>query len=163
MSAGQAQQPTTPEPPELSKVIADALHACVVAKNLQLRLVKLMTEYAHTDRENILVVVDYYKELNSIVSATREVRGILQTYLMYLASKVPLNREDFLRVFTALNNVDFDKPESLITTVLSDTFINTYINLLLSAQTAGTAGVSQPIVLQIPVQPAQQGTGGVRH
>jgi len=47
--------------------------------------------------------------------------------------------------------------------VLSDTFITTYINLLLSAQTAGTAGVSQPIVLQIPVQPAQQGTGGVRH
>jgi len=143
--------------------MAMALHACIDAKNLQLRLVKLMTEYAHTDRENILVVVDYYKELNSIVARTREVRAELQAYLMYLASKVPLNREDFLRVFTALNNVDFDKPESLITTVLSDTFITTYINLLLSAQTAGTAGVSQPIVLQIPVQPAQQGTGGVRH
>jgi len=52
--------------------------------------------------------------------------------------------------------VDFDKPETLITTILSDTFISSYINLVLSVQTMGTAP-AQPIVLQIPVQPVQGG------
>ena len=89
-------------------------------------------------------------------SEAKELRAELQTYIMYLASRVPLNREDFLRVFTTLNNVDFDKPETLITTILSDTFISSYINLVLSAQPIGTAP-TQPIVLQIPVQPVQGG------
>jgi hypothetical protein len=154
--AGSQPQPSPSEPPEVAQVISKALLACVNAKNLQMQLVKLMREYASTDRENILVVIDYYKELRDIVDRAKELRAELLSYIMYLAGKVPLNREDFLRVFTTLNSVDFDKPESLIITILSDTFINTYINLLLSVQTVGTMP-SQPIVLQIPVQPVQGG------
>ena len=158
MSVAQ-QKPQTPlEPPEITQVLSKALLAVTRAKTLQMRLAKLMAEYSKTNRDHILVVVDYYKELNDIVAEAKELRAELQTYIMYLASRVPLNREDFLRVFTTLNNVDFDKPETLITTILSDAFINAYINLVLSVQTMGTAP-TQPIVLQIPVQPVQ---GGVR-
>ena len=165
MSAGQAQQPTTPEPPppEPSQVVANALQYCAKAKSLQLRLAKLMEEYAHIDnKESIFVLFKYYFEIQNIISETREVRGVLQAYLMYLASKVPLNREEFLKLFTILNTVDFGKPESLINTVLSDMFIYAYINLLLSIQTAGTVNPSQSIVFQFPIPSAQQGTGGVK-
>jgi hypothetical protein len=154
--AGPQPQPSPSEPPEVAQIISKALLACVKAKNMQMELVKLMSEYAKTDRENILVVIDYYEKLKSIVESAKELRAELLSYIMFLAGKVPLNREDFLRVFTVLNSVDFDKPESLITTILSDTFINTYINLVLSVQSMGTAP-SQPIVLQIPVQPVQGG------
>ena len=151
------QKPQAPsEPPEIAQILSKALLAITRAKSLQMRLVKLMSDYAKTNRDHILVVVDYYKELNSIVTEAKELRAELQTYIMYLASRVPLNREDFLRVFTTLNNVDFDKPETLITTILSDTFISSYINLVLSVQSMGTAP-TQPIVLQIPVQPVQGG------
>jgi hypothetical protein len=155
MSVAQQKQAST-EPPEVVQILSKALLAITRTKSLQMRLVKLMSDYAKTNRDHILVVVDYYKELNSIVAEAKELRAELQTYIMYLASRVPLNREDFLRVFATLNNVDFDKPETLITTILSDTFINAYINLVLSVQTMGTAP-TQPIVLQIPVQPVQGG------
>jgi hypothetical protein len=158
MSVAQQKPQAPSEPPEIAQILAKALLAITKTKSLQMRLVKLMTDYAKTNRDHILIVVDYYKELNSIVAEAKELRAELQTYIMYLASRVPLNREDFLRVFTTLNNVDFDKPETLITTILSDTFINAYINLVLSVQTMGTAP-TQPIVLQIPVQPVQ---GGVK-
>ncbi len=158
MSVAQQKPQAPSEPPEIAQILSKALLAITKTKSLQMRLVKLMTEYSKTNRDNILVVIDYYKELNSIVTEAKELKAELQTYIMYLASRVPLNREDFLRVFTTLNNVDFDKPETLITTILSDTFINSYINLVLSVQTMGTVP-SQPIVLQIPVQPVQ---GGVR-
>ena len=154
--APQKPQGAPSEPPEIAQIVSRALLGATRAKGLQLRLVKLMTEYARTNRDNILVVIDYFKELNSIVAEAKELKAELQAYLMYLASKVPLNREDFLRAFAILNNVDLDKPETLITTVLSDTFINTYINLVLSVQSMGTTP-SQPIVLQIPVQPLQGG------
>jgi hypothetical protein len=156
MSVAQQKPQAPSEPPEIAQVLSKALLAITRAKSLQMRLVKLMSDYAKTNRDHILVVVDYYKELNSIVTEAKELKAELQTYIMYLASRVPLNREDFLRVFTTLNNVDFDKPETLITTILSDTFISSYINLVLSVQTMGTAP-AQPIVLQIPVQPVQGG------
>jgi len=157
MSVAQQKQTQAPsEPPEIAQILSKALLAVTRTKSLQMRLVKLMSDYAKTNRDHILVVVDYYKELNSIVTEAKELKAELQTYIMYLASRVPLNREDFLRVFTTLNNVDFDKPETLITTILSDTFISSYINLVLSVQTMGTAP-AQPIVLQIPVQPVQGG------
>jgi len=156
MSVAQQKPQAPSEPPEIAQILSKALLAITRAKSLQMRLVKLMSDYAKTNRDHILVVVDYYKELNSIVTEAKELRAELQTYIMYLASRVPLNREDFLRVFTTLNNVDFDKPETLITTILSDTFISSYINLVLSVQTMGTAP-AQPIVLQIPVQPVQGG------
>ena len=158
MSVAQQKPQAPSEPPEIAQVLSKALLAITRAKSLQMRLVKLMSDYAKTNRDHILVVVDYYKELNDVVAEAKELRAELQTYIMYLASRVPLNREDFLRVFTTLNNVDFDKPETLITTILSDTFISSYINLVLSVQTMGTAP-TQPIVLQIPVQPVQ---GGVK-
>ena len=156
MSVAQQKPQAPSEPPEIAQVLSKALLAITRAKSLQMRLVKLMSDYAKTNRDHILVVVDYYKELNDIVTEAKELKAELQTYIMYLASRVPLNREDFLRVFTTLNNVDFDKPETLITTILSDTFISSYINLVLSVQTMGTAP-AQPIVLQIPVQPVQGG------
>jgi len=156
MSVAQQKPQAPSEPPEIAQILSKALLAITRAKSLQMRLVKLMSDYAKTNRDHILVVVDYYKELNDIVAEAKELRAELQTYIMYLASRVPLNREDFLRVFTTLNNVDFDKPETLITTILSDTFISAYINLVLSVQTMGTAP-AQPIVLQIPVQPVQGG------
>jgi len=156
MSVAQQKPQAPSEPPEIAQILSKALLAITRTKSLQMRLVKLMSDYAKTNRDHILVVVDYYKELNSIVTEAKELRAELQTYIMYLASRVPLNREDFLRVFTTLNNVDFDKPETLITTILSDTFISSYINLVLSAQPIGTAP-TQPIVLQIPVQPVQGG------
>jgi len=158
MSVAQQKPQAPSEPPEIAQILSKALLAITRAKSLQMRLVKLMSDYAKTNRDHILVVVDYYKELNDIVMEAKELKAELQTYIMYLASRVPLNREDFLRVFTTLNNVDFDKPETLITTILSDTFINAYINLVLSVQTMGTTP-TQPIVLQIPVQPVQ---GGVK-
>ena len=158
MSVAQQKPQAPSEPPEIAQILSKALLAITRTKSLQMRLVKLMSDYAKTNRDHILIVVDYYKELNSIVTEAKELKAELQTYIMYLASRVPLNREDFLRVFTTLNNVDFDKPETLITTILSDTFISSYINLVLSVQTMGTMP-TQPIVLQIPVQPVQ---GGVR-
>jgi len=154
MSVAQQKPQAPSEPPEIAQILSKALLAITRTKSLQMRLVKLMSDYAKTNRDHILVVVDYYKELNDIVAEAKELRAELQAYIMYLASRVPLNREDFLKVFTTLNNVDFDKPETLITTILSDTFINAYINLVLSVQTMGTAP-AQPIVLQIPVQPVQ--------
>ena len=158
MSVAQQKPQAPSEPPEIAQILSKALLAITKTKSLQMRLVKLMTDYAKTNRDHILVVVDYYKELNSIVTEAKELKAELQIYIMYLASRVPLNREDFLRVFTTLNNVDFDKPETLITTILSDTFISSYINLVLSVQSMGTVP-TQPIVLQIPVQPVQ---GGVK-
>lgn len=156
MSVAQQKPQAPSEPPEIAQVLSKALLAVTRTKSLQMRLVKLMSDYAKTNRDHILIVVDYYKELNDIVAEAKELRAELQTYIMYLASRVPLNREDFLRVFTTLNNVDFDKPETLISTILSDTFINAYISLVLSVQTMGTTP-AQPIVLQIPVQPVQGG------
>jgi len=156
MSVAQQKPQAPSEPPEIAQILSKALLAITKTKSLQMRLVRLMSDYAKTNRDHILIVVDYYKELNDIVAEAKELRAELQTYIMYLASRVPLNREDFLRVFTTLNNVDFDKPETLIATILSDTFINAYINLVLSVQTIGTAP-AQPIVLQIPVQPVQGG------
>jgi len=154
--AQQKPQGAPSEPPEIAQIISRALLGATKAKNLQLRLVKLMTRYAKTNKDNIIITIEYFNELNEIVAEAKELRAELQAYLMYLASKVPLNREDFLRAFTTLINVDFDKPETLISTILSDSFINTYINLVLSVQSMG-ATPSQPIVLQIPVQPLQGG------
>jgi len=154
--APQKPQEAPSEPPEIAQIISKALLAVTRAKNLQLRLVNLMSRYAKVNKDSVIVTIEYYKELDNIVAEARELRAELQAYLMYLASKVPLNREDFLKVFTTLINVDFNKPETLISTVLSDTFINTYINLVLSVQSTGTTP-SQPIVLQIPVQPLQGG------
>jgi len=154
--ASQKPQGAPSEPPEIAQIISKALLGVTKAKSLQLRLVKLMNRYANANKDSIIVALEYYKELNEIVAEARELRAELQAYLMYLVSKAPLNREDFLRAFTAILNVDFDKPETLITTILSDTFINTYINLILSVQTVGTTP-SQHIVFQIPVQPLQGG------
>ncbi len=159
-------KPAQPQPePDVMQVVQKALTAVVNAKTLQMKLVKLMTDYARTsNRDNILVVIDYFKDLNNIVDSAKELRAELLTYLVFLVSKgIPLTlKEDVIAVFSILNSVNFDKPEDLITTLLSDTFINKYMSILLSVQSVGVGG-TQPIVLQIPVQPQpalQQ--GGVR-
>jgi hypothetical protein len=161
-----SKQPQPQPEPEVAQIVSKALTAVVTAKTLQMKLVKLMTDYAKTqNRDNILITIDYFKDLNAIVSQARELRAELLTYLMFIVSKgIPLTlKEDVLTAFSILNSVNFDQPESLITTVLSDTFINKYMGILLSVQAVGVgAGATQPIVLQIPVQPTTQPAGGVR-
>jgi len=59
MSVAQQKPQAPSEPPEIAQILSKALLAVTRTKSLQMRLVKLMSDYAKTNRDHILVVVDY--------------------------------------------------------------------------------------------------------
>ena len=53
MSVAQQKPQAPSEPPEIAQVLSKALLAITRAKSLQMRLVKLMSDYAKTNRDHI--------------------------------------------------------------------------------------------------------------
>lgn len=152
-------------PPPQPDIVQKALTALVRAKGLQARLVQLIAQYSKLLSANpdVLLIADYYKDFRDIQLAAKELRAELNTYLIYFTTKgVPLTlRQSVQKIFAILNSgTDQDSPEALLATVLSDTLIQEYMNLILTLQASLVPATGQQqVVLQIPVQPVAQGAG----
>jgi len=147
---------------DIEGLVKSALQLIVLAKNLRKEVLQVKQEYADITPASlseipigslkIVKFVDYYKQMNEIAKKAITLRDTMADYLIELASKVPLNKEDYTNAINVLFSLNPYEPEK---TIASDVFLELYTSLVLSA--TYTKGGAPPTPVFVPM-PLQQGT-----
>ena len=146
----RAQESATASDVEV--LVKSALQLIVLAKRLREQVQGLKQEFANVPIDNPIVFADYNKAIKEIANDAIELRDTMVNYLIELASKVPLNKEDYINAFNILYSLNPYEPEK---TIASDVFLELYTSLILSV--TYTKGGAPPTPVFIPM-PLQQGT-----
>jgi len=146
----RSQESTTAS--DVQGLIEGALQLIVLAKRLKEQVQGFKQEFANAPIDNPIVFVDYNKARKEIAETALTLRDTMVNYLIELASKVPLNKEDYINAFNVLYSLNPYEPEK---TIASDVFLELYTSLILSV--TYTKGGAPPTPVFIPM-PLQQGT-----
>ena len=145
---------------DIEVLVKGALQLTVFAKNLRKEVLQFKQEFADITpaslsdiSANVIKLADYYRQLNEIANDAKELRDTMVDYLVELASKVPLNKEDYINAFNVLYSLNPYEPEK---TIASDVFLELYTSLVLSATYAKGGAPPTPVFIPMPLQ--QQGT-----
>ena len=90
----RAQESATASDVEV--LVKSALQLIVLAKRLREQVQGLKQEFANVPIDNPIVFADYNKAIKEIANDAIELRDTMVNYLIELASKVPLNKEDYI-------------------------------------------------------------------
>ena len=146
----RSQESTTAS--DVQGLIEGALQLIVLAKRLKEQVQGFKQEFANAPIDNPIVFVDYNKARKEIAETALTLRDTMVNYLIELASKVPLNKEDYTNAINVLFSLNPYEPEK---TIASDVFLELYTSLILSV--TYTKGGAPPTPVFIPM-PLQQGT-----
>lgn len=140
---------------DIQDLVHSALQLVVLAKRLGQEVRKVKEEYSRTDLSSVLVLADYYKEIERLAVTAEKVKEQMVKHLIELASLVPINREDFIRALNTLHSLEPHDLDSILATVANDGFLEVYTSLVLGAITARTGTPPAPVFVPIPLQQTQ--------
>jgi hypothetical protein len=140
---------------EVQDLVKSALQLTVLAKNLRKEVLQFNQEFANVSIDNPIVFVDYNKARKEIAEKALTLRDIMVSYLIELASKVPLNKEDYINAINVLYSLNPYEPEK---TIANDAFLQLYTSLVLSAIYAKGGAPPTPVFVPMPLQQGTEGT-----
>jgi hypothetical protein len=139
---------------DIEGLVKGALQLTVLAKNLRKEVLQFKQEFADITpaslsdiSANVLKLADYYRKLNEIAETALELRDTMVDYLVELASKVPLNKEDYINAYNILYSLNPYEPEK---TIASDVFLELYTSLILSATYTKGGAPPTPVFVPMP-------------
>jgi hypothetical protein len=140
---------------DIEVLVKGALQLIVLAKKLKEEVLQFRQEYPKPvpSNANILIYLDYYKKRANIAQKAITLRDTMTDYLIELASKVPLNKEDYTNAINILYSLNPYEPEK---TIVNDVFLELYTSIILSATYAKGGAPPAPVFVPMPLQ--QQGT-----
>lgn len=140
---------------DIQDLVHSALQLVVLAKRLGQEVRKVREEYGRLDLSNVLVLADYYKEVERLGETAEKVKDQMVRHLIELASLVPIDREDFIRALNVLHSLNPYDLDSILATVANDGFLDVFTSLVLGAITARTGTPPAPVFVPIPLQQTQ--------
>jgi hypothetical protein len=142
---------------DMEDFVKGALQLIVLAKKLKEEVLQYRQECPNPNPsdDNILLYLDCYKERTSIAQKATELRDTMVNYLIELASKVPLNKEEYVNAINILYSLNPYEPEK---TIASDVFLELYTSLILSATYTKGGAPPTPVFVPIPGLQPQEGT-----